>query len=682
MSTKAIDELKEVAHDHKHEHSHDHDHNCDHEHHHHDHGHAHVNYTVLLFGSVLLINSFLADLIYSDKFISEVSAFTGAVVLSFPVIIAAFKNLYKGRIHMEVLVGLALFAAIARGQYQEAAVIAFFMIVAIAIEEKTAHGAQKSIRDIIKLTPSVARLLRNNDEVEVSVKELSIGDIVRVRPGENFPTDGKVVRGISTVNQASITGESLPVDKVEDNDIFAGTTNLTGSVDVEVTGIGEDTTLGKVKDLIQSAEKSRLPILRMVDQYIGYYTPTILMIALLVLFFTNDFMQFVYVLVIACPCAVVIATPSAVIAAVASAARLGMLIKNVAHIEMAAKIKAVIFDKTGTLTEGKLEVALLNPVEEVELAELLEAAVIAESQSNHPAAQAVVRLAEEANVKWETPSSFEEVAGKGVIAKSGNAEFRAGRASWFADEGFDTKAVIEEFEKHEEASVMSVIYISKDKKMIGWIALRDAVRVAASPAIKELEELGVHKNCMVTGDHLNVAENVAAKVGISDVYAGCLPEQKVECVEKLKAEGYTVAVVGDGVNDAPALAMGDISIAMGAIGSDVAVNSASIALMNNDLRRIPYLVALSRKARTVINLNLAVSIFIIIGGMLLFIFGDSMMNDFNNLLFKDLLGLNVKETVVKSFLAAFLHIVGTLLVVFNSARLVRFGESLENSELT
>ncbi len=648
----------------------------------HEHRHARFNLGVALFGGILLINSWLATKIfYEDEFLGTLSAVAGALLLAAPILWTAVRDMLRGHLGMDVLVALGLMAAIVTQNYTEAGVIAFFMLIAITIEQRTAKGAQKSIEGIVSLTPQTARRVKDDGtEEDIGALDLKVGDVVRVRPGENFPADGIVTKGLSTVNQASITGESLPVDKDVDAEVYAGTENLTGLVEVKVTGIGEDTTLGKVRDLIEAAEKTRLPILRIIDQYLVYYTPAIVMVALIVWFITEDLMRFVYVMVIACPCALVIATPSAVVAAIAAAARLGMLIKNVAHIELAAKIRAVVFDKTGTLTEGKLEVARLGPSEGVELTDLLSAAAAAESQSNHPAAVAIQRLAEKADVKVQIPSKFEEVPGKGVIATVGDTTYRVGRESWFVEEALPVSKQAEDFRTHEDNIGTSVVFVAKGRKVLGWIGMRDGIRAAAQPAVQKLEELGIRQCSMVTGDNESVAKTVAHKIGIREISAECLPEGKVAYVESLRAKGYTVAVIGDGVNDAPALAAGDIGIAMGAIGSDVAINSASIALMNDDLRRVPLLIELTRKTRGIINMNLGFGLAMIVGGIMFFIFGNDAMDSMASWLNVQFPWLKLSPTIMKSTLAAILHIFGTLFVVFNSARLVRFGEQLEPLE--
>ena len=311
-----------------------------------------------ILGGLLTVNSFLLEwALPGQEFASRMSALFGAFILAMPIIMTAIKDLINGKVYMNELVALAILAALASADFQTAGIIAFFLLLTIIIETRTASGAQRSIEELIKLTPNTARRLEGdgNAEVEVQVTELKIGDRIRVRPGENFPVDARIIAGESTVNQASITGESLPVDKSVGDDVFAGTQNLTGLVDLEVTKVGEDTTLGKVKDMILQAEQSRTPVVRIIDRYAGYYTPTVLMLALLTWYFSNgDMNRVITLMVISCPCAVVLATPTAVVAAVAAAARLGIFIKNVGHLELAGKITAFVFDKTGTLTDGLL----------------------------------------------------------------------------------------------------------------------------------------------------------------------------------------------------------------------------------------------------------------------------------------------------------------------------------------
>ncbi len=618
----------------------------------------HMRLAVAVFGGLLVLNSFIANAFlskYLDAFAIELSAIVGALILGLPILYAAARDLVSGHIYMNEPVALALIAAFASGQYRTAGVVAFLMLITITVEKRTAVGAEQSIEELIKLTPSRARRIVDGQEEDIDVFDLKKDDVFRVRPGENFPADGIILSGSSTVNQATITGESLPTDKEEGQEVYAGTQNLTGAMDVRVTRVGTDTTLGKVRELIAAAERTRLPVMRVIDRYAGYYTPTILIIAALVWFFTHSIDRVIAVLVMSCPCAIVIASPSAVIAAITSAARLGVLIKDASHIELAAKIKAVIFDKTGTLTEGRLEVARLQPAENVELADLLYVATTAECHSNHPAAQAMRVLAGEAEISWGEPRDYTEMAGRGVQATVDGDVLRVGRESWLRECGLDT-GVLSESLQQEENTGMSVVFVARNDQVLGWIGLRDAIRDVARDAVTDLKELGIRQCAMFTGDNQQVADTVGRQLGINHISAEALPQEKVDFVQKLKDRGYLVAVVGDGVNDAPALASGNIGVAMGAIGSDVAVHSASIGLMNNDLRRIPFLLWLSRRAYRLMHINLLIGLTFIIGGIYLSIIGW-----------------------ISAIIAAVLHASGTLLIIFNSARLVRAGEELEAS---
>ena len=648
------------GHDHHHDH-HDHGENCccGHDHKHkedstcicgHDHkaeggvGHDRNMGRVFfaLVGGILTANSFiLGAWLPEQQFAAHMSALFGAFILAFPIIITAIKDLIRGKVYMNELVALAILAALVKADFQTAGIIAFFLLVTIIIETRTASGAQRSIEELIKLTPNTANLLdENGNEREVAAQDLKVGDKILVRPGENFPVDGQIISGESTVNQASITGESVPVEKVSGDDVFAGTQNLTGAVQITVTKVGGDTTLGKVKEMIMQAEASRTPVVRIIDRYAGYYTPTVLMIAWITWWFSRDMDSVIAFLVIACPCAVVLATPTAVVAAVAAAARLGIFIKNISHLELASRISAFVFDKTGTLTDGLLSVVKLQGSEGITPAELLRCAASVERYSNHPTALAIMKLAKEAELELDEVSGFSEVHGRGVTGNCGQNVIRVGRGNWMRDAGISVPE-----SDPDEAAGMSVVYVSCDDKLLGWIGFRDKIRKESPVMLSDLRRLGVRYCAMVTGDRQSVADEVAGKLSIDEVKAGCLPETKVEFVENVKRT-HCVAVVGDGVNDAPALAAGDLGIA-----------SASVALMTNDLRRIAMLIYLAKKSQVIINQNLLFGMLFVFGGMILSIVG-----------------------MMTPIWAAVLHAGSTLIIIFNSARLVRTGEELTLAE--
>jgi len=608
-----------------------------------------------LAGGVLLINSGIARLFYgSGSFNTELLAMAGAILLGAPIVLHAIKSLIKKQMHMDELVALAIIAAFATQNYVTAGIVAFFMLLSELIETRTALGARTSIESLIKLTPKKANLIeKNGSEKEVKVSTLQPGDCVRTRPGDNIPADGEVIKGLSSVNEATITGESLPVDKVPGMQVFAGTTNLTGVLDITVTKAGKDTTLGKVQSLIMEAEQTKIPIMRIIDRYVKWYTPTILMIAGIVLFFTSDINRAITILVISCPCALILATPTAMVAAISASARLGILIKNVADLEIAGRMTAIVVDKTGTMTTGQLYVTKLTPAEGVEPAELLSFAAAAEQMSKHPAARALQEVAKEANLSLSAPDDFKETPGKGITALVNSARIMVGRDTFLKEKNVNISNVSDPT-LHEEQG-FSTLYVAKDSKCIGWIGLQDKTRPEARHAVSELLDIGIKRVTMLTGDREEVANRVAAELACTDFKAHCLPQDKLSIVEDMKKDGHTVAVVGDGINDAPALAAGDLGIAMGAAGSDVAINSASIALMSNDLKRLPFLVRLSRKTRTVINGNLFFGIVFIILGV-----------------------VAAALAWLPAVYAAVLHFAGSLIVVFNSARLVRYGEELDH----
>src|SRR3954451_309021 len=433
-----------------------------------DHSHAPVRLMQTLIGLLFVINAFIVDwLIEKGTLVASGSAMIGAILLAYPIVWTALKDLRQGILSINELVAIAVLASFASGDYKTAGVVAFFMLMGEIIETRTAEGARASIESLIRLTPTKARRLKGNSEEEVAAKDLAVGDLIRIRPGDNVAADGVIMNGQGSFNQANITGESLPVDKTPGDDVFAGTQNLTGVLEIKFTRAGQDTTLGKVRDLILAAEKTKLPIMRIIDQYMVYYTPLVLVLAALVWAFTHDLNRVISVIVVSCPCAFILATPTAMVAALSAAARLGILIKNVSDIESAARINAFVFDKTGTLTTGKLAVSRLAPLGETAPAELLRLAATAEKYSNHPTAKALAQLAGEAGVPLGEPKNFAETAGRGIKADVDGKTVIVGRAQWLKDNG-----VTEDFLKAvdlNETEGWSLIFVARGNRCIGWV---------------------------------------------------------------------------------------------------------------------------------------------------------------------------------------------------------------------
>lgn len=611
-----------------------------------------------LAGGALLANAWVARWVYPDNpLAAELSAGLAAVVLALPLVVRAVTELWQGRRGLHELVAVAVLAALAQGDLRVAAMVGFLMRVGQLIESRSAVGARAAVEAVMRLAPETARRVTADGETEVPASELAPGDRVRVRAGENIPADGTVVAGVSTIDAASVTGESLPAEVKPGDGVYAGTTNLTGAIEVEVTRAGRDTTLGRVRALILEAERTRLPVQRMIDRYAGAYTPAVLMLAGLVWYFTRTPATVVALLVVAVPGAFVLAAPSAVVAALGSAARVGVLVKDVAQLETAARLTLVLFDKTGTLTTGALAVTRLQPLGDLTPAELVRLVASAERGSRHPAALAAQSLAAEHGVPTVEPTEFAETPGRGIVARVGDREVRAGTAEWMLECGVDPQRF--EVPDGVIGEGVSLVYCLVDGRPAGWLGLSDHVREEAAAAVRGLSAIGIGRQMMITGDRAVVAERVAAEVGLDEVRARQLPWEKVDTVNELRAAGEVVAMVGDGVNDGAALASADLGIAIGAAGSDVALNSASVALLSADLRLVPFLCRLARQTRTVVNQNLALGVLFVLAGL-------------------TASGLRWITPVA----AGVLYNLSILVVLLNSARLLRAGEELNAPEAT
>ncbi|MEM9019700.1 MAG: cation-translocating P-type ATPase [Planctomycetota bacterium] len=642
----------------------------------------------VLVGVTVLIAAVIARFIFDSESHSGFLAMVASILLGGPIVYGAIKSQVTGRFtrdrqtqdaggqdsgpshehdthgsvggsHMEDLVAIAIIASFARGAagypdgFLVCAAVAFFMLIASLIEHRTAAGALKTIESLIRITPTKAVVIKDGQETEVSAADLRPGDRVLVLPGDNIPGDGVVREGVSTVDQANITGESMPVEKAAGDEAFAGTINETGRLVIEITRAGEDSTLGKVQSLILQAAQSKPAVARELSKYSSYYTPVVLILAFIMFVATGDLNNSISLLLIACPCALILCGPTAIVASLSSSARLGVLVKSVSDLEVMRRVTAIVFDKTGTLTTGDLSVTRMKPAPGVDGADLLQFCVSAETNSRHPVARAVIDVAERAKLTPTPTTEFEEVSGRGVRATLDDGSVvLVGREAFLTEQGVDLSVL-----DTSETEGLSLLFVAKDGQAAGWLGLADQPRQTAGAALSELDELGVKRRVMITGDRWSPARRVAEALGLTDFTAEALPGDKLELVEQLKEEGHTVAVVGDGVNDGPALAAGDVSIAMGAAGSDVAINSASIALMNNSLNRIPFMVDLSRKTVSVIRQNLA--------GTLIYV------------LF--MLGLLLAGLMVP-LIAALGHVVSSIIVIFNSARLVREGENLHEPE--
>jgi Cd2+/Zn2+-exporting ATPase len=604
----------------------------------------HVRLVLVALGLLCLALSLVASWLRPDQAdVFSLWAMIGLGLAAVPVLIDSLTSLKADgfeatKYYMDQFVALAILACFATGQYATGTIVAAILIVGQILEEHTTLGIEEAVQSLTRLSRVKARRLGTVEEL-IDAADLRPGDRVRVLPGDTIPADGKITAGATTLDQASITGESLPVDAAPGSAIYAGTTNLTGAIEFTVGQTGRDTVIGRVTQIVEEAKTSRAPVMRLIDDYTRYYMPLVLIVAGFVLFFTREVERAIAVIIVAMPCAFVLASPSAMVAALAVASRLGILVKSPRFFEAARAIDTVVFDKTGTLTTGRLRVLAVQPAAGLTEADALALAAALETHSTHPIARAVVAEAERRGVAFDRSHAITEVAGLGVRS----TEFAAGRRSWLESLGVAVPLAV------AEAPDASALFLARRGQFAGVILLADALRPEAGAATAGLRALGIGDFVMLTGDRAAVAAGIAREAGITQFRADCLPAQKLEEVRALKAAGRRVLVVGDGVNDAPALAAGDLGVAMGALGSDVAVKTADVALMGNDLRHLPQFIALSDRTLRIINQNLLWGLAFIALFIALSAFG-----------------------LVSPIVAALLHEFSAFFVIFNSARLLRF----------
>ncbi|HRJ42789.1 MAG: cadmium-translocating P-type ATPase [Caldilineaceae bacterium] len=546
----------------------------------------------------------------------------------------ALADALKWELNIDFLMVTAALGAAFIGEWEEGALLLFLFTLSGALEGFALDRTRKAIEGLIELRPETAWLRRGDELIETAVDDLQPGDVVVVKPGERLPVDGVVVRGTSTCDQSPITGESVPVYKEPGSDVFSATINGSGALDVQVTKLASESTLSKIIQLVQEAQEDAAPTQRLIDRYSQPYTLTVIgatLLAMLIpwLFGSEPFSETLYramtLLVVASPCALIISTPASILSAIAAAARGGVLFKGGAYLEKTAQIDVLAFDKTGTLTYGKPELTDIRPLNDYSVEDVVRIAAGAESLSEHPIARAILNRALKMGLEIEEPQEFRSIAGHGIqaIYQRGNQQeiIYIGNDRLFMSESMDLSPAIRmvgsSLQKQGKTAMLVVrrstvedtLGDDRDWEVVGYLAVADTLRENAAASIAALRKVGVRKMAMLTGDNHSVAEAIARQVGLADedVYAELLPEQKVEIVRRLALEGR-VAMVGDGVNDAPALATASVGIAMGAAGTDVALETADIVLMSDDLSRIPFAIGLSRKAERIVRQNLVFSL--------------------------------------------------------------------------
>ena len=592
-------------------------------------------YSTLLYASLLIVFGYLSSFVNGDENIVTTILFVASMLIGgLSLFKVGLQNLVRFEFDMKTLMTVAVIGGAIIGEWAEVSIVVILFAISEALERFSMDKARQSIRSLMDIAPKEALVRRNGQEMMIHVDDITVGDIMIVKPGQKIAMDGVVVSGYSAVNQAAITGESVPVEKTVDDEVFAGTLNEEGLLEVKITKLVEDTTISKIIHLVEEAQGERAPSQAFVEKFAKYYTPIIMIIAALVavippIFFGGSWETWIYqglaVLVVGCPCALVISTPISIVSAIGNAAKKGVLIKGGVYLEEMGSLKAIAFDKTGTLTKGVPVVTDFNVLNKhVNEKELLSIITALEYRSQHPLASAIMKKAEEENITYSDVlvEDFSSITGKGIKGIVNGNTYYIGSPKLFKE------LATTNFDKNLEKNVTTLqnqgktaMVVGTEKEMLAVIAVADEVRESSKEVIQKLHQLGIKKTIMLTGDNKGTANAIGGHVGVSDIQAELMPQDKLDYIKQLRSQYGNVAMVGDGVNDAPALAASTVGIAMGGAGTDTALETADVALMGDDLRKLPFTVKLSRKALNIIKANITFAIAIKLIALLLVIPG-------------------------------------------------------------
>jgi P-type Cu+ transporter len=573
-------------------------------------------------------------------------AFAATLIGGFPIFKEAWDNLRKRRMTMELSMTLALVAALCIGQFLTALVIAFFVLFAELVEDYTVGGGRRAIQNLIDALPRQVRVRRAGQERELGTNEVVAGETIIIRPGERIPADGMVAKGHSFVDQSSITGESLPIEKVERSKVFAGTINKDGVLEVIVEKIGRNTTFGKIIEIVEQAEKSRAPVQRIADRLAAGLVYFAFGAAVLTLIITRNITSTIAVIIVAGACGVAAGTPLAILAGIGSAARRGIITKGGLYLEQLSRIDTVVLDKTGTLTLGIPEVTTVRTFDRVSENDVLQTAAIAEQHSEHPLGEAIVRRARERNLPLREYSQLRYSPGKGIVVEESGTRILVGTRALFEEHGVPVPANAPSEVGGHDGAGKTVVLVGRDSRILGTVTLADQLRAEAKKAVQDLKAQG-YRTILLTGDSSDAAKVIGNELGVHETIGDLLPEQKVENIRELLRNGRKVAMVGDGVNDAPALAEATVGVAMGQ-GTDVALETADVTLMTSDLSRLVEVLAISKRCYRVIMFNFWGTIGVDTIGIVLAFSG-----------------------MLAPIIAALIHVGSELAFILNSARLFR-----------
>jgi Cd2+/Zn2+-exporting ATPase len=588
----------------------------------------------------------------STSIVGNSLAIISVTINGAPIIWGAAKGLLNREVNVDELVSLAIIASLIQGEFLTAAVVSFVMTFGGLIEQITSESARKAIKSLVRISPETATVITDDEEKTIPIDKVSVGHQILIKPGERIPVDATILSGVSAVDESAMTGEPLPIEKQIGDTILAGTLNHNGVIKAKATKVGKDTTLGKVINLVSEAEMHRPEAVRLIDRYATWFTPAILTCAAIAWIFTGDISRAVALMIVGCPCALILAAPTATVAALGRSAKAGILVKGGQYLERVAAVKAVLFDKTGTLTLGEPRVEEIACTEGIEKEEVLSCAASAEQHCTHPLARAILKAAHYAKIVVRgAENAFHEI-GLGVRAMVDGSLVEVGSVA-----ASDNTAA---FPKHLQQCIdssmsrgVTPLIVYRDQAPVGLLNVTDQVRPVAITTIKAFSKLGINEMAILSGDHNKAVQQVADSVGINKVYGRLKPQDKVDVIKEYQSRQLPVMFVGDGINDAPALAVSQVGVAMGAAGTDVALETADIALTHDNIAKLPWLIRLSRRMLTIIKVNI--------------VFG---------------LAFNAVAVVagglgwLTPIMAAIVHNVGSVLVVFASASLAIFPDNI------
>ena len=575
-----------------------------------------ANLPMTIVGGVFLFFSFILPKFgYSwGEYLAWVTVVISGIPLLYLAIIRIIKNKGISKISSAFLISIAMIAAIIIGDLFASGEVAFIIAIGAILEEKTTEKAKTGLKNLIRITPKTGRILKDNKPIIVDISEIKEGDILQILPGESIPVDSVLINGETSVDQSFITGESLPIDKTKGDFLYSGTINTFGAVDAKALKTGKDSSIQKLILMVQEAEKKQAPIQRIADKWASWLVPVALIIAILAYLATGNIVRAVTVLVVFCPCALVLSTPTAIMAAIGQATKYGIIIKNGETLELMGSVNTIAFDKTGTFTFGKLEVSDIFTAKNIAETDLLQITSSLESKSEHPLAKAISQKANLEKITIKNITDFKMTAGKGISAIIDNKKYYCGKEKYILENNISLEKDALDFLDTLRSQGKASVIVADSDKIIWVIGLSDTLKPNAKEMVSELEKMNT-KSVLLTGDNKKAAEFFAEKIGLKELYSDLLPSEKVDYVEKLKESGK-VCMVGDGVNDAPALKIADVGVAMGGIGSDISVEAADVALMTDDISKISYLKWLSNETvktiKTAITLSMTINFIAII----------------------------------------------------------------------